>query len=336
MGKVLSKKSGKDAARLLVEVPDDIFYHLCDHYLAYRDILRLGQCSKTLNARVTKYLQFKVTNDRLEKWTLFQEKRKSNDANLNVILNPTSVSTSYMMREQEKGLSGVCFMEENCEAGLFSSTEILLQKIDPLSCKSFENGCICLLLQVLSVIEKCDIWRKSVEYGSGQAVCQREWDSTLGRETVVVKDTKILRLYCHFSMLRVSEKKEQELYSASIYLKLDKHFNWPQNISSTWSVIDVLDNSGRHPWKNSSNTVHSVEVDQNWWKKIRRGHENFSLDNTRVVREFNGWVRVDLFYQNPIQILGNEIILHLETGDHQSLYWKSGIRFDFWQINKHK
>ena len=327
MGKVLSKKSVKDAARLLVEVPDDIFYHLCDHYLAYKDILWLGQCSKTLNARVTKYFKFKVTNDRLEKWTLFQKKRKSNDANLNGILNPTSVPTSFLIRERERLF---------CEDGIFSSTEILLQKIDPLSCKSFDNRSICLLLQVLSVIEKCDIWRTSVEYGSDQAVCLVEWDSTIGREVVVVKDTKILRLYCHLSMLRISKNKEQELYSASIYLKLDKHFNWPLNISSTWSVIDVIDDSGHHPWKNSANTVHSVEVDQNWWKKIRRDRDNFSLDNIRVVREYAGWVRVDLFYQNPIKILGNEIVLRLETGDHQSLYWKSGIRFDFWQINKHK
>lgn len=327
MGKVLSKNTVKDAARLLVEVPDDIFYHLCDHYLAYRDILRLGQCSKTLNARVTKYLQFKVTNDRLEKWTLFQKKRKSNDANLNVILNPTLVPTSYIIRE----------LKQFSEDGIFSSTEILLQKTDPSNSKSFENRSICILLQVLSVIERCDIWRKSVEYGSGQAVCLMEWDSTLGREIVVVKDTKILRLYCHISMLNIiSEKKEQELYSASIYLKLDKHFNWPLNISSTWSVIDVLDNSGHHPWKNSYNTVHSVEVDQNWWKKIHRDSESFSSDNIRVVREHAGWVRVDLFYQNPIQILGDEIILRLETGDHQSLYWKSGIRFNFWQINRHK
>ena len=151
-----------------------------------------------------------------------------------------------------------------------------------------------------------------------------------------MKNTRTLRLYCHLSLPLVGEIKERQLYSASIYLKLDEHFNWPLNVSARWSIIDVFDNTGHHPWKNCNNRVHVAEVDKNWWKKIHKGSEDFSMDNIRVVREYDGWVRVDLFHQNPIKIQNKEIILGFETGDHKSLYWKRGIRFDCWQINMHK
>ena len=326
MGKFLSKRSAvHDASLLLIEVPDDIFYHLCDHYLAYEDLLRLAQCNRILNARVTNHLRFKMTNERLKEWELFKRKRKYNDSNLNVILSPTS----FINRDRK----------QFCEIGLFSSTEILLQRIDPSRPSSaliLENRKICLFLKVLYVIENCDIWRKSVVYGAVQAVAFSEWDQTLGREIVFVKNTKTLRLYCHLSLLLLSEKKEHQRYSASIYLKLDKHFNWPPDMTSRWSIIDVYDSTGYHPWKNSNNTVHAVEVDKNWWKKIYKGSEDFSLDNIRVVREHEGWVRVDLFHHNPIKIQNKDIILGFETGDLQSFYWKGGIKFDCWQINRHK
>ena len=323
MGKFLSKRSVHGASLLLTEVPDDIFYHLFDHYLAYEDVLRLAQCNQSLNLRVTNYLRFKVTHERFEKWELFKKKRKYNDTKLDVIVS----LTSYISRDQE----------QSCDTGLFSSTEILLQRIDP-SALNLENKNICLLLKVLSVIENCDdIWRTPVVCGSVQAIgWDKEWDENLGREIVFVKNTRTLRLYCHLSLPLVGEIKERQLYSASIYLKLDEHFNWPLNVSARWSIIDVFDNTGHHPWKNCNNRVHVAEVDKNWWKKIHKGSEDFSMDNIRVVREYDGWVRVDLFHQNPIKIQNKEIILGFETGDHKSLYWKRGIRFDCWQINKHK
>lgn len=143
MGKFLSKRSAvHDASLLLIEVPDDIFYHLCDHYLAYEDLLRLAQCNRILNARVTNHLRFKMTNKRLKEWELFIRKRKYNDSNLNVILSPTS----FINRDRK----------QFCEIGLFSSTEILIQRIDPSrpsSALNLENWTICLFLKVLSVIE---------------------------------------------------------------------------------------------------------------------------------------------------------------------------------------
>ena len=326
MGKVLSKRSSLDTT-LLTETPDDILFLLCDLYLTFKDVLILAQCNRKLNQRVSNYLRFKVTEEKLEKWVLFQEKIKTNDEHLNIIIYPLFSYTREENREEE---------------GYFSPTEMLLQNSGFGIGNALENKWICLFLKVLSLIENCDVWRASVSSGGVHATYLIEKDPTLDREIIVVENTKILRFFLYFILPIFSDVKNKELsqlYSASIFLKLDNNFNWPLEVKSKWSLIESFGKNISHsrPWKDPDNKFHSVEVDNKWWKQVLKGNQDFSLNNIRVVREVNGWVRVDLFYDNPIKFNTNKIILELEDWDGPSRQqFRRGIRFDCWQLNRHR
>ena len=212
----------------------------------------------------------------------------------------------------------LCFSGLGSENALINLNEFLFKS--KIKNKAFLKP----LLRIIPVIRNVDIWRKSVSEGTIHANIVMKRNKALGRDIVYVERTKLLRFFCHFKLTEWT--LDDYFYSFSFYLKTDKNFDWPHSRDqlSRWAVVECV--------KIVPSRAHIIEVDRNWWRRIHKGTEDFSQKHIRVVREMCGWVRVDLFYDNPLLIQTSDVAIKFE--DKHSL-WKGGISLDFWQVIRH-